>query len=132
MAGKVIAVDVTAAGSVEWHEQDEAGTGSRFRAQRHVLLEHMCSMQRLVKDLPCGCVGAELASSGNGAGKKAPKRKIKVEVPKWCGKWVVTMDQYKDGVVGAKSKNIGGRTFLCSTPALLPLLPGAALRIPYD
>jgi alpha-glucan,water dikinase len=31
-----------------------------------------------------------------------------VEVPQWNGKWVVTMDQYKDGVVGAKSKNIAG------------------------
>jgi hypothetical protein len=25
LAGKVVSVDVTAAGSVEWHEQDEAG-----------------------------------------------------------------------------------------------------------
>ena len=28
MAGKVVAVDVTAAGSVEWHEQDAAGEHS--------------------------------------------------------------------------------------------------------
>ena len=31
-----------------------------------------------------------------------------MEVPQWAGKWVVTMDQYKDGLVGAKSKNIAG------------------------
>lgn len=56
----------------------------------------------------CSAVCAELASQ-NGAGKEqAPKKKIKVEVPKWAGKWVVTMDQYKDGLVGAKSKNIAG------------------------
>jgi hypothetical protein len=29
-------------------------------------------------------------------------------VPKWCGKWVVSMDEFEDGVVGAKSKNLAG------------------------
>ncbi len=33
---------------------------------------------------------------------------LKISVPKWPGKWVVGMDEYKDGVVGAKSKNIAG------------------------
>lgn len=33
---------------------------------------------------------------------------LKISVPKWCGKWVVGMDEYKDGVVGAKSKNLAG------------------------
>lgn len=36
------------------------------------------------------------------------RTKIKVTVPKWPGKWVVSMDEYKDGVVGAKSKNLAG------------------------
>lgn len=31
---------------------------------------------------------------------------LKIEVPSWCGRWVVGMDEYKDGVVGAKSKNL--------------------------
>ena len=31
-----------------------------------------------------------------------------MEVPQWAGQWVVAMDQYKDGLVGAKSKNIAG------------------------
>ncbi len=31
-----------------------------------------------------------------------------IEVPKWSGKWVVNMDQYAPGVVGAKSKNLAG------------------------
>ena len=31
-----------------------------------------------------------------------------VKVPKWCGQWVVGMDDFKEGVVGAKSKNIAG------------------------
>ena len=34
---------------------------------------------------------------------------MKVKVPKWCGKWVVGMDEFKEGVVGAKSKNIAGQ-----------------------
>ena len=47
------------------------------------------------------------------AGTSAPKEKKKkkqmvVKVPKWCGKWVVGMDDFKEGVVGAKSKNIAG------------------------
>lgn len=47
------------------------------------------------------------------AGSAAPKEKkakkqMKVKVPKWCGKWVVNMDEFKEGVVGAKSKNIAG------------------------
>eukprot|EP00983_Pelagomonas_calceolata_P083890 1156248-Pelagomonas_calceolata.AAC.11 len=33
---------------------------------------------------------------------------LKISIPKWPGKWVVGMDEYKDGVVGAKSKNIAG------------------------
>ena len=33
---------------------------------------------------------------------------LKISVPKWPGKWVVGMDEYKDGVVGAKSKNLAG------------------------
>jgi alpha-glucan,water dikinase len=51
-------------------------------------------------------------SGANGAGgegqEKAPKRKVEVKVPKWCGKWVVSMDEFADGVVGAKSKNLSG------------------------
>ena len=40
--------------------------------------------------------------------EKKPKKQMKVKVPKWCGKWVVSMDDFKEGVVGAKSKNIAG------------------------
>ena len=54
---------------------------------------------------------AELAAGSAAAGDKAPKRKIKVEVPKWCGQWVVSMDAFQEGVVGAKSKNIAGAGF---------------------
>ncbi len=64
-----------------------------------------------VLESPDICYWAELAASQNGAGEeRAPKQKIEVEVPQWNGKWVVTMDQYKDGVVGAKSKNIAGES----------------------
>ena len=38
------------------------------------------------------------------------KKQMKVKVPKWCGKWVVGMDDFKEGVVGAKSKNIAGES----------------------
>lgn len=52
------------------------------------------------------CAGA---SGSNGSGEEPKeKRKIKVTVPKWCGKWVMSMDEFADGVVGAKSKNLAG------------------------
>ena len=41
--------------------------------------------------------------------EKKAKKKMTVKVPKWCGKWVVGMDEFKEGVVGAKSKNIAGK-----------------------
>ena len=43
-----------------------------------------------------------------GSGGQRARRKLEISFPKWCGKWVVSMDEYKDGVVGAKSKNLAG------------------------
>lgn len=55
------------------------------------------------------------ASNGsNGSNGAGPKKALQVKVPKWCGKWVVGMDDYADGVVGAKSKNIAGGFRLCA------------------
>ena len=49
-------------------------------------------------------------NGSNGTGPQQPRKKVmKVKVPTWCGKWAVGMNDYKDGVVGAKSKNIAGR-----------------------
>lgn len=31
---------------------------------------------------------------------------LTIDIPRWCGKWVVTSNEFKDGVVGAKSKNL--------------------------
>ena len=48
---------------------------------------------------------------GEGAGSSSgqqSRKKLKISIPRWCGKWVVSMDEYKDGVVGAKSKNLAG------------------------
>lgn len=33
---------------------------------------------------------------------------LKISVPKWPGKWVLGMDEYAAGVVGAKSRNLAG------------------------
>ena len=48
----------------------------------------------------------------DGAEKK-PRRKLSITIPKWCGKWVVGMDGFADGVVGAKSKNLAGECPSC-------------------
>lgn len=52
--------------------------------------------------------GANGANGSGDGGEHKPKRKVKVTVPKWCGRWVVGMDEFADGVVGAKSKNLAG------------------------
>ena len=52
---------------------------------------------------------AQLKQGGSGgSGGSQARRKLKISIPKWCGKWVVSMDEYRDGVVGAKSKNLAG------------------------
>jgi alpha-glucan,water dikinase len=52
---------------------------------------------------------AQLRDGASGGGSKGDKhKKLRISIPKWCGKWVVSMDDYKDGVVGAKSKNLAG------------------------
>ena len=50
----------------------------------------------------------EQAGSAAAPKEKKAKKQMKVKVPKWCGKWVVGMDEFKEGMVGAKSKNIAG------------------------
>ena len=40
-----------------------------------------------------------------------PRRKLSIKIPQWCGKWVVTMDEFADGIVGAKSKNLAGWSY---------------------
>lgn len=46
--------------------------------------------------------------SGAAAGAAAPgaPRNLRISIPKWCGQWAVGMDEFKDGVVGAKSRNL--------------------------
>ena len=50
---------------------------------------------------------AQLKGEGGGASRE-PAKKLTISIPQWCGKWVVSMDEYADGVVGAKSKNLAG------------------------
>lgn len=59
---------------------------------------------------------------GPGGGKTEPRKKLSIKIPKWCGKWVVSMDEYKDGVVGAKSKNLAGASLSTCCPFLYPFL----------
>lgn len=53
---------------------------------------------------------AQLKEGPGGGSTAEPRKKLSIKIPKWCGKWVVSMDEYKDGVVGAKSKNLAGLT----------------------
>ena len=50
LAGKVVAVDVTAAGGVKWHEQDEAGDHQPLATDIYALrLPKMCSCSKLTR-----------------------------------------------------------------------------------
>ena len=51
-----------------------------------------------------GAEGSE--GAGHGEGERPRHLNLKVTIPEWCGKWAVPMGDFKDGVVGAKSKNI--------------------------
>ena len=65
-----------------------------------------------------------------GSQERRSRRKLKISIPKWCGKWVVSMDEYKDGVVGAKSKNIAGQ-LVAGTHSVLTLLSSNVLQPPH-
>ncbi|KAK9809702.1 hypothetical protein WJX73_007079 [Symbiochloris irregularis] len=79
LAGKAISLQTSSAGGVTWETVDEAQ------------------------------LSPAATNGSNGSGPKQPKKKaLKVKVPQWCGKWAVGMNDYKDGIVGAKSKNIAG------------------------
>jgi len=49
---------------------------------------------------------SDAAAAAQEAAKNMPAKGLKIEVPKWCGKWAVQMSEYRNGVVGAKSKNL--------------------------
>ncbi|PRW33076.1 alpha-glucan water chloroplastic [Chlorella sorokiniana] len=52
---------------------------------------------------------AEVASHAKGESSNGARRKpLKVDIPRWSGKWAVGMDGFANGVVGAKSKNLAG------------------------
>jgi len=51
---------------------------------------------------------ARLSGGGGGGGARAPRRRLSIKIARWCGRWAVGMDDFADGVVGAKSKNLAG------------------------
>ena len=86
-----------------------AGLAPISAATRKIAGASASAMARIFSEMRLVAVQAEAAqSSSSGEADSKPKRKLEVKVPDWCGKWVVSMDAFKDGVVGAKSKNIAG------------------------
>ncbi|EFN51271.1 hypothetical protein CHLNCDRAFT_37464 [Chlorella variabilis] len=77
-------------------------------------LEAMAGKMVACETTPAGSVkwreadAAEVAAHAAGARQAAARGPIRVNIPKWSGKWVVGMDGFQDGVVGAKSKNLAG------------------------
>jgi len=51
---------------------------------------------------------ARLSGGAGAGGARAPRRRLSIKIPRWCGRWAVGMDEFADGVVGAKSKNLAG------------------------
>lgn len=44
--------------------------------------------------------------SGAAAAAPGAPRNLRISIPKWGGKWAVGMDEFKEGEVGAKSRNL--------------------------
>jgi alpha-glucan, water dikinase len=84
LAGGRVHVKTTAAGAVTWSAVGEEGSGKGGSGD-----------------------GASAAGDGNGSVSdgRAPQLSIG-KAPEWCGKWALTMDEFRDGAVGAKSKNL--------------------------
>uniref|UniRef100_A0A383VC26 Uncharacterized protein n=1 Tax=Tetradesmus obliquus TaxID=3088 RepID=A0A383VC26_TETOB len=53
---------------------------------------------------------------------------LTIDIPSWCGKWVLPMNEFKDGVVGAKSKNIANLRGKIPDWIRLP----AAVTVPFS
>jgi alpha-glucan,water dikinase len=109
--GSRVHVKTTAAGAVTWSAVAEGGGAA-------------------------GGPGAA-ADNNNGSGSssdgRAPQLSIG-EAPKWCGKWALTMDQFLDGVVGAKSKNLAAMRELSREGGPLPADVAAfppAVTVPF-
>lgn len=56
--------------------------------------------------------------------------RLHMDIPEWCGKWVVSMGEFAEGVVGAKSRNLAGVATAPSKPSQQSQqhLPAAASR----
>ncbi|RMZ55539.1 hypothetical protein APUTEX25_000122 [Auxenochlorella protothecoides] len=97
LEGRVLELDSTAAGAVTWQEADE-------------------------EEVEGG--GGRATPAGVAAGTKKLTRPT---TPKWCGKWVLGMDEFKQGVVGAKSNNLAGLRGRLPESIQLP----ASVTIPF-
>ncbi|GAB4820070.1 hypothetical protein N2152v2_007116 [Parachlorella kessleri] len=79
LAGKYVSFETTAQGDVNFEEVDPSQVASH-------------------------------KNSENGAGSRPANLKMKIPRQaaghRWCGKWVVSMDEYAHDVVGAKSRNL--------------------------
>ena len=59
-------------------------------------------------------------ATGTGSG-----RALRIDAPKWSGKYAVTMEEYDAGVVGAKSRNLA--TLRGQIPAYIGLPPSVSI-----
>jgi alpha-glucan,water dikinase len=102
-AGTRLRVKTTAAGAVTWSSVGEEGQQAAAASD-----------------------GAASSASSPSDGR-APRLSIG-KAPQWCGKWALTMPEFRDGVVGAKSKNLAAMRSL-SLPVDVGLPP--AVTVPF-
>eukprot|EP01025_Chloroclados_australasicus_P029393 TRINITY_DN2937_c0_g1_i13.p1 TRINITY_DN2937_c0_g1~~TRINITY_DN2937_c0_g1_i13.p1 ORF type:complete len:933 (-),score=168.34 TRINITY_DN2937_c0_g1_i13:30-2582(-) len=77
--GKVTEFNVTAAGQVTWEFTDES---EMYQPEATMEMDSSRGLMR------------------------TKSRRLRIDIPEWCGLWVVKMKQFGDGIVGAKSKNL--------------------------
>ena len=79
------------------------------------LLDDLESLKGKVMQFTTTAAGAVMWSESSGnlghngsASNGSAGLKLSIQRARWCGKWVVPMDDFKDGLVGAKSRNLAG------------------------
>jgi alpha-glucan,water dikinase len=79
----------------------------------------------MIKTSAAGSVTWEESDLISSDAPEAETRKLKISKPSWCKKWSIGMTDFKDGIVGAKSKNLAN--LRGKLPEWIRLPPSVAL-----
>lgn len=118
LAGKDVAIETTSAGGVKWREVDRSEvTAHAGMRQLHHASAGQCELHCTPTALhlpppPLAQTPSPppppLPPAGGDAGS-GKRKKLSVKIPKWCGKWAVGMDAFKNEVRAVRAVCADGR-----------------------